>query len=100
MISSSLQISVPGGWLAYGSISSGLSKLERTNTGMLCTMPSSTERTCSTLAPWEAHSHDVREGDLVGPPRLGNHARVGRIDAVDVGVDVAAVGMDGGRDRH
>ncbi len=56
MISSSLQISVPGGWLACGSISSGLSKLERTKIGMLCTMPSSTERTCRTLAPSEASS--------------------------------------------
>jgi hypothetical protein len=55
MISSSLQISVPGG-VPCGSISSGLSKLERTNTGILCTMPSSTERTCSTLAPCEASS--------------------------------------------
>ena len=55
MISSSLQISVPGG-VPCGSISSGLSKLERTNTGMLCTMPSSTERTCRTLAPSEASS--------------------------------------------
>src|SRR3569623_1247758 len=50
MISSSLQISVPGGWLACGSISSGLSKLERTKLGMLWTMPSSTERTWSALA--------------------------------------------------
>ena len=50
------QISVPGGWLACGSISSGLSKLERTKIGMLWTMPSSTERTWSTFAPWEASS--------------------------------------------
>ncbi len=56
MISSSPQISVPGGWLACGSISSGLSKLERTKIGMLYTMPSSTERTWSTLAPWDASS--------------------------------------------
>ena len=56
MISSSLQISVPGG-VPCGSISSGLSKLERTKIGMLCTMPSSTERTCNTLAPWEASSN-------------------------------------------
>ena len=55
MISSSLQISVPGG-VPCGSISSGLSKLERTKIGMLCTMPSSTERTCSTLAPCDASS--------------------------------------------
>ena len=42
----------------------------------------------------------VLEGDLVEPPRLRNHPRVGRIDAVDVGIDVAAVGADRGRNRH
>ena len=54
-ISSSPQISVPGG-SACGSISSGLSKLERTKMRTLCTMPSSTERTCMTLAPSDANS--------------------------------------------
>ena len=55
MISSSLQISVPGG-VPCGSMSSGLSNEDRTKIGMLCTMPSSTERTCSTLAPCDASS--------------------------------------------
>jgi hypothetical protein len=53
-------------------------------------MPSSTER----------QFQHVLEGDLVEPPRLGNHARVGRIDAIDIGVDIAAVGMDGGGNCH
>ncbi len=54
-ISSSPQISVPGG-VPCGSMSSGFSKLERTKMRTLCTMPSSTERTCITLAPSEASS--------------------------------------------
>ncbi len=40
------------------------------------------------------------EGDLVEPARARHHARIGGVDAVDVGVDVAAVGVDRGRDRH
>ena len=39
------------------------------------------------------------EGDLVEPARARHDARVGGVDAVDVGVDVAAVGADRGRDR-
>ena len=39
------------------------------------------------------------EGDLVEPPRPRHDARIGGVDAVDVGVDVAAVGADRGRDR-
>ena len=34
------------------------------------------------------------------PPGARHHARVGGVDAVDVGVDVAAVGLDRGGDRH
>jgi hypothetical protein len=56
-ISSSSQISVPGG-LSKSSMpgASGASKLERTKVRTLCTMASSTDRTCSTLAPSEAIS--------------------------------------------
>ncbi len=32
--------------------------------------------------------------------RLRHHARIGGVDAVDIGVDVAAIGLDGGRERH
>src|ERR1700688_110564 len=42
----------------------------------------------------------ILERDLVEPPRLRHHAGVGGVDAVDVGIDVAAVGVNGGRDRH
>ena len=38
--------------------------------------------------------------DLVQAVRLRHHARVGGVDAIDVGVDVAAFGADRGRDRH
>src|SRR5579872_5931491 len=99
MICSSLHISVPGGWLACGLMSSGLSKLERTKIGMLCTMPSSTERTCKTLAPWEASS-SMSSNTILEPARFWNHSRVGRIDAVHVGIDIATVGLDRGCDRH
>ena len=44
-ISSSPQMSVPGGWFEWASMSSGLSKLERTKVRTLRTMASSTERT-------------------------------------------------------
>src|SRR5579872_4180160 len=91
MISSSLQISVPGGWLACGSISSGLSKLDRTKIGMLWTMPSSTER---------SQLQHVLEGDLVQPSRLWNHPGIRGVDAIDVRIDVAAIGLDGRRNRH
>ena len=40
------------------------------------------------------HLQHLLEGDLVQPPRLRHDARIGRIDAVDVGVDVAAVRAD------
>src|ERR1700709_1649001 len=90
MISSSLQISVPGG-VPYGSISSGLSKLERTNTGLL--------RTLQSLGALRRQFQHVLERDPVEPARLRHHARIGGVDAVDVGVDVAAVGVNRSRDR-
>ncbi len=40
------------------------------------------------------------EGDLVEPLGARHDARIGRIDAIDVRVDVAAVSADGRRDRH
>ena len=42
----------------------------------------------------------VFEGDSVEPARLRDHPRVGGIDPVDVGVDIAAVGMDSGGNRN
>ena len=46
------------------------------------------------------HFEHFLERDLVEPARLGNDARVGGVDAVDVGVDVAAVGLQRGGERH
>ncbi len=56
-----------------------------------------------------AHLHDLGaergqlqhflERDLVEAARLRHDARVGGVDAVDVGIDVAAFGADRGRDR-
>src|SRR5712671_19449 len=40
------------------------------------------------------------ERDSIKPPRLRHHAGVGRVDAVDVSVDIAAIGVYGGRYRH
>ena len=82
MISSSLQISVPGGWLAYGSISSGLSKLDaRIPAGVPCRVPPS----APALAPCEASS-SLLERDLV-EPAFGT-TRICRIDAIDIDADV------------
>ena len=46
------------------------------------------------------HLEHFLEGDGVEPPRLGNDARIGRVDAVDVGVDLALVGLERGGQRH
>ena len=56
-----------------------------------------------------AHLHDLGAergklehffvGDLVEPVRGRHHARVGGVDAIDVGIDVATLGADRGRDR-
>ena len=52
------------------------------------------------LGAQRRHLQHFLVGDLLQPPRLGHDARVGGVDAVDVGVDVAAVGLDAGRHRH
>ena len=39
-------------------------------------------------------------GDLIELARLRNDARIGRVDAVDIGVDIAAVGLERRRQRH
>src|SRR6185437_7098531 len=39
-------------------------------------------------------------GYLVETARCFDHARIGGVNAVDVGIDVAAFGADGGGDRH
>jgi len=52
------------------------------------------------LGAERGHFEHFLEADLGEPPRLGFDARVGGVDAVDVGIDVAAVGLHGGGDRH
>ena len=80
-MSSSSQSSVPP--------TSGV-KVESTRVGTRCSMAISTERVCRTLAPSDAISSISSIGDLFQPPRLGHDARIGGVDAVDVGIDVAA----------
>ena len=88
-------MSVPGG-LSKSPMpgASGSSKEERTKVRTLWTMASSTERTCSTLAPSEAISSISSKETAAEAPGLRLDARVGGVDAVDVGVDVAAIGLD------
>ena len=52
------------------------------------------------LGAERGHFEHFLERHLVEPPRLRHDARVGRVDAVDVGVDVAAVGADRRGERH
>src|SRR5579871_1269970 len=52
------------------------------------------------LGAERGHLQHLLEGDLVEALRLLRDVGIGRIDAVDVGVDVAAVGVDRGGDRH
>src|SRR6266446_841595 len=40
------------------------------------------------------------ERDSTKPPRLRHHAGVGGVDPIDVSVDIAAIGVYGGRNRH
>jgi hypothetical protein len=48
------------------------------------------------LAPERGKFQHLLEGDLVQLARLAADAGVGGVDAVDVGVDVAAFGAEGG----
>ena len=51
------------------------------------------------LGPERRHFQHFFIRNLGEPPRLRNDARVGRIDAVDVGIDVADVGFERDRNR-
>jgi hypothetical protein len=90
MISSSLQISVPGGPVEAG-----------TDEYRHVVHHAEFHRAdLQHLGALGSQFQHVLERDLVEPARLGNHARVGGVDAIDVGVDIAAVGMNGSRNRH
>jgi len=46
------------------------------------------------------HFQHFLEGDGFQPPRVGHDARVGGVDAVDIGVDLAFIGLECGGQRH
>jgi hypothetical protein len=46
------------------------------------------------LGAERGHFQHFLEGDLRQALRLRHDARIGRVDAVDIGVDIAAVGLD------
>ena len=50
------------------------------------------------LGAERGHFQHLLEGDAVEAPGFRDDARIGRIDAVDVGIDVAAAGLDRGGD--
>ena len=52
------------------------------------------------LGAERGHFQHFLEGNRCQPLRLGHDARVGGVDAVDVGIDVAAIGLDRRRHRH
>ena len=52
------------------------------------------------LGPERGHLQHLLVGDALELARLGDDARVGRVDAVDVGEDVAALRLQRRRQRH
>ncbi len=52
------------------------------------------------LGPQRRHLEHFLERDLLQAPGLGDDARIGGVDAVDIGVDVAAVRLEGRRHGH
>ena len=52
------------------------------------------------LGPARGHLEHLLVGDGLEQSRVADDARVGRVDAVDVGVDLADVGLHGGGHRH
>ena len=89
--SSSKVISVP---------SPSSSKLESTRSRTRYLPANSTERICSTLEPRLASSSISSNVTVLQPPRVGNDARVGGVDAVDVRVNLTFVGFQRGRERN
>ncbi len=57
-------------------------------------MAISTERVCSTFAPSDAISSISSVRDFLEPARLRHDARIGGVDAIDIGVDIAAIGFE------
>ena len=75
-------------------------KLESTRSGTRYLPANSTERICSTLEPRLAISSISSKVTVREAARLGHDARVGGVDAVDVGVDLALVGLQRRGERH
>ena len=78
---------------------SGSSNDDSTRSLTLYLPANSTERICSTFEPRLAISSISSNVMRVEAPRLGHDARIGRVDAVDVGVDLALVGLERGGER-
>ena len=81
-------------------VDSGSSNDDSTRSLTLYLPANSTERICSTLEPEARHLEHFLEGHGVEPARFRNDAGIGRVDAVDVGVDLALVGGERRRERH
>ena len=75
-------------------------KLDSTRSGTRYLPANSTERICSTFEPRLAISSISSKLTVVQAARVGDDARVGGVDAVDVGVDQALGGLQRRGDRH
>ena len=73
---------------------------DNTRSGTLYFAANSTERRCSTREPCPASSSISSKEMRDRQPRLRDHARIGGVDAVDVGEDLALVGLERNRQRH
>jgi 2-polyprenyl-6-hydroxyphenyl methylase/3-demethylubiquinone-9 3-methyltransferase len=63
-------------------------------------IPNSTDRIWSTLAPRRGELQHLLVADPLHLARGGHHVRVGGVDAVDVGVDLAHVRLERRRHGH
>ena len=77
----------------------GSSKVDSTRSCTLYLPANSTERICSTFDPRLASSSISSKVIRSSRRASRNDARVGRVDAVDVGVDLALVGLERRRER-
>ena len=97
-ISSSPQISVPGG-SACGSMSLGLVEARAHEDAHVVHHAELDRAHLQHLRAERSEFQHLLIGDLVEALGARHHPRVGGVDAVHVGVDVAARGLDRGRDR-
>ena len=95
MISSSSTTSVPGRSLPSGLVE----RRQHLHAHMMVHRQLDRAR-LQDLGALRRHLEHLLVGDLVDLARLLDDPRIGRVDAVDVGVDVAAVGLERRRQRH